>query len=182
MDFTQTSHFVGDINLPTSSPSFPYEGVQLLVEMPYYESIFLSQLLGYKMTKDLQTAYAGTPPTSGIWYDLAQGKEFTDSLGRLNKWMGFVTIGYNPIANFIYCKIQEKRQTQTTGIGEQKPNVSGNQAVSANTKIVRAWNDMVDWNNILYDFLTINKALYPDYIGVDNTNIGLYTKENLFGI
>jgi len=183
MNFTQSNHFVGSINMAISTSSSPYEGAELSLFIDRFESKYLTEVLGYKTAKDLiANMLVTTPPTSGIWFDLANGVEFTDSLGRLNKWVGFKTIGFNPIANYVYCMLQESRATSTTGVGEQKSNISNGTAVSSNQKVISAWNDMVEWNSILYDFLTINKASYPDYIGVQTTNYDFHSKINGFGI
>lgn len=79
--------FIGQISIPNSAPSHT-EGANLAIFITDYEDKFLTDVLGYKMSKDFTTAIAANP-TSGVWFDLWKGAEFTDSLGRLNLWPGF---------------------------------------------------------------------------------------------
>lgn len=177
MNFTQTTHFVGEINLPNATSASEYALDALEIDITKYESNYLTLILGYETAKDLITTMLVTsPPTSGIWYDLANGKEFTDSLGRLNKWIGFTTIGYNPIANYVFDSILRNNVSSTTGIGEQKANISNGTAVGIKHKTVIAWNAMVDLNYILHDFLTVNATDYPDYLGITEENKDLFHK------
>ena len=176
MNFTQSSHFVGVINLPNTAPSYPYEGANLVLDITNNESIYLSKILGYKMAKDFIAAMlVTTPPTSGVWFDLANGKEFTDTIGNLNKWMGFKTIGFNPIANFIYDQVVRNNNISMTGLGAQSPNVANNTATSPRAKLANSWNTMVDLNWLLHEYIQANKALYPDYLGITENNQDLYT-------
>jgi hypothetical protein len=175
MNFTQSSHFVGLINLPNTASSYPYEGANLVLDTTTYESIYLSKIFGYKMAKDLIAAMlVVTPPTSGIWFDLANGKEFTDSNGDLNKWLGFKTIGFNPIANYVYDQIVRNNVTHMTGLGTQKPNIANNTAASPRAKLTTAWNQMVEFNWTLHEFIEANKASYPNYLGITDANRDLY--------
>jgi len=182
MNFTDYTYFVGSINLPNTAPSLS-EGAELVLFIDKYESKYLTDILGYKMAKDfISNMLVVSPPTSGIWFDLLNGKEFTDSNGNLNKWQGFNTIGFNPIANYVYCELLEARETQTTGVGGQKSKINNSVQTSSRQKVVSAWNDMVELNCILYDFLIVNATLYPDFIGLTDVNMDLFRKRNIFCI
>jgi hypothetical protein len=104
------------------------------------------------------------------------------------------------IANYIYVKWLEDRQDYATGVGQKKAKSENAEDASPTRKICRAWNEMVDLNFILDDFLTQNAADYPDYIGItgpvlsgyfdtlywnsltDYGNRIFYTKRNIFGL
>ena len=154
--------FEGSISIPNVLPTKP-SGEALATLMSYEVPKMLTDVLGYELYTLL---YANQAQGSGIYHDIINGVEFTDSLDRLNKWVGFVR-GSNPIANYIYFKWMAQTASTSTGVGEKVPNaenmVSGDVAIKAN----RAWNQMSDWLTVLHDYLTINEADYPSYLGLD---------------
>jgi hypothetical protein len=182
--FVLYTHFVGNIELPNTASTTP-EGAALAISMNKLEPLFLENILGYKMKKDLYTAMdVVTPPTSGIWFDLCNGKEYTDRSGKLQKWNGWKTIGLNPIANYIYTIIQAERISSTTGVGEQASAFANGIRASIDRKISEAWNEMVGFNINMHEFIYANKADYPDYLGEyhdQNCNI-FFRKSNILGI
>lgn len=184
---TSYLNFVGDINIPnigTGDPSRDY--LDTMIER--HESQFLSDVLGYELTKLLITDQDVVTPPTGIYYDLLHGKEFTDSLGRLNKWEGFLSVVYNPIAYYVYYMIQQDSFSTTSGTGEARPKSENSDIHTPHDKMVRAWNTMVDINSVLHDFLTVNLSDYPSYEGVRGPrdlswgNRKYFTKNNLLGI
>lgn len=159
---TLYTHFVNSINLPNTSPSNA-EGEHLADLITKYETKMLKDIFGKTFYDLLQ---ANINQGSGIYHDIVAGKNFTDSNGFDNSWVGFVTIGQNPIANFIYCMYQESNFTNTMGIGERKGKAENMATDSPARKIRDAWNEMVDWLWILHDFMYINHDSYPSYIGL----------------
>ena len=177
---TTYADFVGSINLPNVSSSTP-EGEALDLAIAQYEQEYLSKMFGYELAKEIQLALVPPASTSGVIYDLINGKEFTDKLDRPNKWIGFRVIGQNAIANYIYCKFKNTNRTITAGIGEVKPNNENMSMAIDTAKVSDAWNAMVELNYILDDFLNKNIADYPTY----NTNYvdkNLFTKTNILGL
>ncbi len=184
--------FVGQISIPNSAPSNT-EGANLALFIAKYEAKYLTDVLGYKMAKDFVTAIA-LAPTSGVWFDLWKGAEFTDTLGRLNKWCGFRNAdSLLAIANYIYVQYIEQTQTNTTGLGEKATATTNAVPATPIWKVCQAWNDMVDLNRVLNDFLTVNADDYPDYVGFTsplnltagygtNDNFQYFKKRNLLGI
>jgi len=172
--------FVGQISIPNSAPS-DTEGANLALFIAKYEAKFLTDVLGYKMAQDFTTAIA-LNPTSGVWFDLWKGAEFTDTYGRLNKWCGFRNNdSLLSIANYIYVQYIEQTQTSTTGLGEKRTETTNAVAATPIWKICQAWNDMVDLNRVLNDFLVVNQADYPDYVGFNsplNLTAGYGTNDN----
>ena len=98
------SYFVGDNALPNTDDS-KSEGQYYIEMTAIHEDNYLVDFLGYKMAKDLTAAIASNP-TSGIWYYIWKGAEFTDSNGLLNKWRGLANSEKeSPIANYVFTKI-----------------------------------------------------------------------------
>lgn len=94
----------------------------------------------------------------------------------------------SPIANFIYYWYLRNNATTTAGSGEAGNNVSA--PVSPKTKMVRAWNQMAEWNLELVEFLLSNMSVYTEftYFGFNFFGIrairkqqNLLTRINLFG-
>ena len=201
----KTSYFFGDLNIPNATKEPTLDALESHIGK--YESMYLTEILGYEMYKEFNAAltYSVDPPTTNVpkWAYLLRGNEFTDSLGRLNNWFGF--LGYqnqdnelykfSPIANYVYWQWMCLNSSQTMGIGEISTESENGLRISPIRKMARAWNDMVKWNWILHDFITVNIADYPDYIGqtfppeaypTDASKLAgnqlLFIKQNEFGI
>lgn len=182
---TQYDFFTGTINLPNSAPTNP-EGAELSLFIERDEQNYLVEVLGYELaSKVIDAIQPLATPTQAI-SDLINGKEYTDKHGRLNKWPGFKTKGWSPIACFIYCKVMDHRISSTTGLGEMAPNTENMSSTSPSVKIVRAWNQMVELNWILDDFLNQNISDYPEYDGLNSITGGgswqFFKKRNFIGI
>jgi len=173
--------FVGDIEIPNSQPTKP-SGERLGHFISKYETKMLKDVLGYELYSLLD---ANSTQGSGIYHDLINGKDFTDSLGRSNRWVGFKTIGSSMLANFIYFNYMGNRETVSTGVGEKMPQAENMANASSEIKMITAWNEMVDIVSVLHDFLVQSKADYPTYIGLESMYYGNYNyfiKKNIFGL
>lgn len=153
--------FEGLISLPNTLPTKASGELLGLLSTSCSEEL-LTNVLGYELHALLVTNEA---QGSGIYHDIIAGVEFTDSLDRLNKWMGF-TRGYNPIANYVYFKWMQQNSTTSTGVGEKVANAENMTSASGAFKANKAWNQMVDWLTVLHDYLIINQADYPTYLGI----------------
>lgn len=157
------SYFQQDIILPETDVNKTY-GKNLKDRIAALEPKFLIDILGYKMYNDLNSNQSAT---SGEWFELIDGKDFTDKYGNLNHWNGLGNKTDNPIANFIYTKmIREKHSTVTT-LGITKAAHENAQPSDPIEKVLPAWNTMVEVLWILDDFLRQNESLYPDYFGLN---------------
>lgn len=87
------------------------------------------------------------------------------------------------IANYVYCRWMKKEHTQSMRLGEVKPRLENAEQFNSGHKIVRAWNEMSDIINVLYEFLEINRETYPEW---DNHSkaamLRKFSKINQFGI
>jgi hypothetical protein len=179
--------FVGDINIPNINPGQDdAEAFELFVTK--HEQKLLSDVLGYQLAKDTLTAFADEE-TDGIYFDIWNGKDYTDKFGRANNWPGFLTVGYSPIAYYIFCKWTEHTATYTTSNGEKKSNSANASNVYNGFKSSAAWNEMVELLYILDDFCSqkgttgaqAGVKIYEDY---ESNTVGnsLFTKSNVLGI
>ena len=176
-----SSYFVGEIAIPNSAPSNP-EGAELDLFIQKYEAKFLSELLGYELAKLVIEAIEPPANTSGVIYDLINGKEYTDSLGDLNKWPGWKNVGQSAIANYIYTQYMRSAVSQTTSLGEKRTKSENMADFTPTYKIVKAWNDMVDLNSVMHEFLIVNEVDYPTYKDITTISTPHYVKQNILGI
>lgn len=119
--------------------------------------------------------------TPGQTFFLKKGSSITVGVADLLK--------QSPIANYVYWKWMEDQTTQTVGIGEAAAKAENSMLVSPATKMVRAWNEMIDWNKDLFGFLYTNKETYnwTSYYYNDGWYYSKYWNEmicktNVFGI
>lgn len=174
---TSVSHFVDDLQLP-------HPEAVLTQSITIHEPYVLENVLGYEMYK---TLYANLSNVSGIWYDLINGKEFTNEDGELMKWHGFKKVGYNPLACYVYCNELRKNLTITTGIGEMSSSNENMRATSPIQKHKNAWNKMTDLFCVMDEFLCAEIDNYPLYNGMNTFNgykraVQFFTKINEFDI
>lgn len=179
-NITTYNQFVEDINVPGT------ERASLELYIAKYEPKLLAEILGYELAVRVIKSFDDAE-TQGDSFDIWNGKEFTDKHGRLNKWPGFRSAGYNPIAFFVYCKWKKDNVSYTSSTGEKRGKSTNADNTETNTKIRNAWNQMVDLLLILDDFLVQNISKYPKYVGrstsiEDYGNKAYYTKRNALSI
>lgn len=158
IDYT---YFIGDINLPQAGSTDGQAYVNRFITI--YETEFLQLVLGYDLWKAFTDGLAAGSPDQK-WIDIRDGKEFADLSGKNKKWIGFKNTDLkSAIANYVYYKIMEDQQTQTTAIGEAKNNAENATMVTASFKMVNAWNRMVSMCLVLKDFLDANSDTYTEW-------------------
>jgi len=126
-----------------------------------YETEYLKKVLGYDLWKAFSDGIAGSGTPDQRWIDLLEGLEFT-YLEKNNNWNGFEH-EQNPIANYVYYRYMENKATDNSLVGTVVQAVDNNQRVNAVSKMVSAWNSMVDMNRILLQFLKANASVYPEW-------------------
>lgn len=158
IDYT---YFRGEITVAQLSQAPVREDLQLLINK--YEKEYLKMILGLGLYKAF---IAGIDPISGAdqkWLNILQGVDYTHN-GRDYEWIGFENSQKeSPIANYVYYKYTAKEVELTTGIGQVKPKAENAVIASAVPKMVRAWNEMVDWQRGLIRYLNENKSVYPEW-------------------
>lgn len=131
----QPSDFKGENLIPDMN--IVAQNVQSFIDK--YEPIFLRKLLG----AELYTAYVADPSEV----------RFTDLLP-------YVKLA---IVDYVYWQYQQFQNTQTFGAGEGKSQKQNATNASVYPKMVRAWNEMVDYNRETNKYLKDNAATYPEY-------------------
>lgn len=158
-----STYFFGELSLAYPDTSAANANLQQIIDSR--EAELLQRLLGYEFYKAYLAGIAVTPTPATKWTDIRDGKEYTNQSGVLTKWPGLrFTVGTSKkslIANYVYWYIQIDNYTFTTGSSEKKTDL----AINANpdTKIIRAWNEMVNWNYLLNAFLVDRIEVYPEY-------------------
>lgn len=148
-----------------------------------YEEKLLLQLFGYELLK----AYKAGIASNQIYKDIRDGLEYTNRSGILTKWKGLIftdgTAKKSLIANYVYWHWLENEFSVTTGSGEKKINSQNSSDVTDVSKKVRAWNQMVDWNKELIEFLLSKESSYPEFQNhYSRIPINILKKQNVFGI
>lgn len=173
-----TSYFYGELSIAQISQVEIAASLQIIIDSR--EDELLLKLLGYELYKAYK---AGVTGSTQKYLDIRDGKEYTDTSGNLTKWVGLkFAIGNakkSLIANYVYYHYLADNASFTTGSGEKKTDLAIN--VSPEMKMIRAWNEMVNWNIDLHQFLMANISTYPEYekVCIDKE---LFIYQNRFGL
>lgn len=157
-----------------------------------YEPEYLRRVFG----PSLYDAFvAGTTDLDDLderWDWVVNGHTFTYN-NLTYYWPGLVKASaplQSPIANYVYYKYRQDNATlmQSTG-GEAQAAFENAQSVSAARKMIKAWNQMVDWNRtfwIMVDSLRdgSNDPIYPEWerYGTTDDRWEMFQLINMFGI
>lgn len=162
-----TTYFYGPLSIAQLSQAAVRSTVQAFINE--YEAQLLHQLLG----PELYLAYkSGITGAVQKYIDIRDGKEYTNKAGQQVKWCGLAfTEGTAPyetklslIANYVYFHYRADNATQTTGTGEKNAEAKNATEASPRRKMVKAWNQMVEWNEQLVEFLIANDTIYPEFL------------------
>ena len=178
--------FVGDIALPNVVGSGA-QASQLTTFITRYETQYLQQIFGIEF---YDTFIAEIAAGTDAYEAIRDGDSFVDTAGITRQWLGLDNVGSSPIASYIYYQVMKYNVSQTQGVGESMSAVENGTSASSSPKMVNAWNDMVDWNLTLHEYLYANRATFTTYIGLDyppsqyNTmsNQNLFEYINIYGI
>lgn len=119
-----------------------------------YEEEFLNQLLGKTLCAEM---------VEGVKAGDERMIALRDRIYKVGD------ISYSPAANYVYFKVMQDYQTQTSLNGEVRGTQTHSNIVPAYDKLVRVWNDMVSMCRDIHDwmieegyghhncFMTINK-------------------------
>ena len=198
-NITTYEFFNGNISIPNSTPTKP-QGELLQDFIVEYERKYLVSFFGQLQAVEIQLEIANPSISNLPYYDIINGADYVDLEGNARRWNGFAYDSNNlyssPIANYIYFHYQQNAVTQTTGLGEVKQAVQNATMADASHKLARAWNNMVELNCDLHDYLVSIKGTYPtfdaEYSGfkydpyivgfVYMPNQLLFAKQNIFSL
>jgi hypothetical protein len=156
-----STYFTGNLTIAQISQPEVSDDLDLLIERE--EPKYLKLLLGLGF---YNAFIAGIDPISGAeqrWLDLLYGVEFEYN-GRDYQWIGFETdTKQSPIANYVYTEYLKNLVETMTGVGTVKPATENGSLAFASPKIVRAWNEMVEWQKGLILYLRENRIIYPEW-------------------
>lgn len=156
-----STYFTGNLTIAQLSQPEVRDDLELLIarEEPKYLKLLLG--LGF-----YNAFIDGIDPISGAeqrWLDLLNGIEYEYN-SRDYEWIGFENdLKQSPIANYIYAQYLKNLVETMTGVGTVKPATENGSLASATPKIVRAWNEMVEWQKGLIRYLRENRSIYPEW-------------------
>ena len=165
---TDSSYFVGDINIPDSSFS------NLSTYITRFEKEILLKAFGYELYL-LIAAYNTAKPEDSEQRirDIVEGKEFIYST-YLMKWNGLINSDKKSlIAYYVFFKWLKSHQSSTTNQGEVSSVNENSSKISPGTRLAEAWfnlkelygdPDQNEMNSSLYNFLKANDDIYPELI------------------
>ena len=172
MALIDNSYFILEMNVPNTdntNPALNGSTNELSKFIEKYESKYLSEVLGYEMYKDFLANIQLQK-----YKDLLDGVEFTDSLGRLNKWCGFANSEkLSPIANYVYVKLLSHRVSSLAGIGLVSTNAENSVRVDPSYLMTMVHNEMVELNIVLHNYLITRPTDYRYYTGLSFPPIDL---------
>lgn len=115
------------------------------------------------------------------WEWIRDGHTFT-AYGRTYIWPGLINSELrSPVANYVYWQYRASNATNTVSTGgEVKAKHANAEGVSVDTKMVRAWNKMVDWNRVLGAMIS-GLTVYPEFER-PRCAIDVYEYQNTFNI
>lgn len=158
IDYTYLS---GKLNLPQTGNTEGRTIVESFINT--YETEYLKKVLCYDLWKAFTSGITGSDDPDEKWADLLNGKEFEYN-GRNYKWDGFTNDELkSPIANYVYYRYMEDQASDNTLVGTAAQNVDNNSRKNAVSKMIDAWNSMVEMNIVLSYFLKANAETYPEW-------------------
>lgn len=114
-----------------------------------YEPLFLTKLLGNTLCDEFLKGIGEPEP-------LTKWQLLKEMLVNEDKHL-------SPIANYVYYWFMRNEATKTTGVGETVGQANNAAIVSADAKMIRAWNEMTDSLTAIVSFLDAHRADYPDF-------------------
>lgn len=168
-----SSYFQGIISIPGLGSTGIGTAVEdeLTILIQKYEADYLKALFGPEMYLEYVTDCAAGIPANSKWSKLFSGiaTGYTDCYDRVDLWDGILMTNptQSPIANYIFCKYLELKNSNTTPSGETTNSVENAERTNSIYKMVRAWNEMVVWNYKIHKYLVSYKEagvyIYPLY-------------------
>lgn len=137
----QPADFIGEVRIANVSQEDVAADLNHFIQK--YEPIILTELLG-------ATLYA----------DLSAGLE-VEPIEQ--KWQLLINEVKLSVVNYIYWYYITDQHIQTVGVGQAVSKAGNAYIVSPVTKLVRAWNEMVQNNFNVIQFINANTNNYGDY-------------------
>jgi uncharacterized protein involved in tolerance to divalent cations len=149
--------FEGEVTLGQLNNPYTAAAVDVLINK--YEPMFMRMCIGEPLYSELLAGLAANP-IEEKWSDLKN---------RL----------LLPCTSYIYCYYMQLQSSKTTGQGLVDPELDSGRTVNPESKIIRAWNDMVSHVEEVQRFLKSSMATYPSFTFCWSE---LQVAKNLYGI
>lgn len=156
IDYT---YFVGKTILPQVGNTEGRSTVESFIET--YETEYLKKVLGYDLWKAFTDGIEGSGTPDQRWVDLLEGAEYTCQ-SHTKLWPGFEAKP-SPISQYVYYQFMQDGAINNTLVGTATQAVDNNNKVAPFEKMIDAWNDMVELNILLWNFLYANRSVYPEW-------------------
>lgn len=178
------SYFFGDLLIAQKSETSVASNLNLFIDE--HEPRLLADLMGYDLYEAYKAGIAAGSPLAK-WTELRSGVAYTTRSGISTKWPGLIftngTAKKSLIANYVYWLWMENTASDSTGTGEKITAAQNAANASPASKMIRAWNQMVNWNCELIEFLLTKADTYPEFQShYSRIPCSLLKKQNLFGI
>lgn len=166
-------YFYGDLEIAQKSSTAVQANINWFIDK--FEPEFCRKLMGQILYDQYKT---GTENTDGTpkdeanidqkWKDLRDGKQYVNRIGNTVYFYGIGkkttdVFKQSPIANYVFYHILRKNATTTTAVGEAQINPENGEKQSSIDKQAYTWNQMVDMNRELCEFLMSNPNDYPSF-------------------
>lgn len=149
MPIIDSTYFINEILIAGLSNTVDSTGSKLSGFIEKYETRFLKELLGKTLLDEFKSGLE-EDPVPVKWVDL-------------KNILANNSTKESPIANYVYYWYMRNKSTETASIGEIKPNTENGSMASSVQKQVRSWNEMVDWNFEVLEFIKDNIIDYPSF-------------------
>jgi hypothetical protein len=151
------ANFEGEITLGQLNNPYTAAAVEVLIGK--YEPIFMRRCIGDALYAELLDGLAAVPVQE--------------------KWSALQQLLILPCASYIYCYYMQMQASKITGQGLVDPDLDSGRTVSPESKIVRAWNDMVLHVRVAQRYLKEHMETYPSFTMRPSE---LQEEKNLYGI
>ena len=147
MNLIDSTYFIGEINIAQADQIEVRDNLDIFITK--YQKRFLTLLLGETLYVEFMAGLK-LDPIPAKWEALRD--KLVDAETK-----------ESPIANYVYYWYIRDVTVQTVGVGQVKSKAENATIVSPAGKMVRAWNEMVQWNWLSVQYLRDNLDLYPDW-------------------
>jgi len=127
-----------------------------------YEPEYLNKVLGRGLSAAFIAGLENAEPEQR-WLDLRDGKDFV-YCGVKKRWNGFMNEGkISPIAMYVFYWNTRKQASPNTGSGNILPTVENGARTSFVRDGMTVWNQMIEANESLLEYLRANADSYPEW-------------------
>jgi len=153
-NFITIADMTGDRNIPLNS-KYTTDFSSFVAK---HQKDILIKLLGYDLYLAFETGLAVLPTPDAKWTNLKVGSTYqVDGINKQNP--GLIDI----VAYYVYCKHVSINFEQYSTLGVYASNIEGGTVVSPENKITSAWNNMLNYYYMVYDFISNNETDYPNF-------------------